>query len=131
MFPILEIIFNPTLVLSPYIFLLGILFRISVFKSLSRDGPMIDCPKKLYCLRVLYRLSKQELKLKDEILNQNVFYQALREPSGIRIVPEEKLTKGWLSYRMKRGGEIIGFVEVAKPYCLRYSVAKAFNDNRK
>jgi hypothetical protein len=68
-FPILEIIFNPTLVLSPYIFLLGMLFRIGVFKSLSKNGPIIDYPEKLYRLRILDRLSKQELKLKDEILD--------------------------------------------------------------
>ncbi|CAG8400598.1 unnamed protein product [Penicillium salamii] len=30
---------------------------------------------------------------------------------------------------MKRGGEITGFAEVAKPYCLRYGAAKAFNDS--
>ncbi|CAI7627730.1 unnamed protein product [Penicillium palitans] len=30
---------------------------------------------------------------------------------------------------MKRGGEITGFAEVAKLYCLRYGVAKAFNDS--
>ncbi|CDM32842.1 Protein of unknown function DUF3435 [Penicillium roqueforti FM164] len=82
-FPIPEIIFDPTLVLSPYVFLLGILFRIGAFKSLSKDGPVMDCPEKLYRLRVLYRLGEQELKLKDKILSQNVFYQVLREPSGI------------------------------------------------
>ncbi|KAJ5462784.1 hypothetical protein N7475_007728 [Penicillium sp. IBT 31633x] len=109
-FLIPEIIFDPTLVLSPYVFLLGMLFRIGIFKSLSKDGPIIDYLKKLYYLRVLYRLT-------------------LREPSGIRITLEEKLTKGWLSYRMKRGSEIIGFAEVAKPYCLQYSVVKAFNDS--
>ena len=43
----------------------------------------MDCPEKLYRLRVLYRLGEQELKLKDKILSQNVFYQVLREPSGI------------------------------------------------
>ncbi|KAJ5343508.1 uncharacterized protein N7506_003332 [Penicillium brevicompactum] len=128
-FPIPEIIFDPTLVLSPHVFLLGMLFRIGAFKSLSKDGPVMDCPEKLYRLRVLHGLGEQELKLKDEILDQNVFCQALREPGGIRIAPEEKLTKGWLSYRMKRGGEITGFAEVAKPYCLRYGAAKAFNDS--
>ena len=50
MFLILEIIFDPMLVLSPHVFLLGILFRIGVFKSLSSDSPVLDCPKKLYCL---------------------------------------------------------------------------------
>ncbi|KAJ5471584.1 hypothetical protein N7530_008941 [Penicillium desertorum] len=128
-FPIPEIIFDPTLVLSPHVFLLGILFRIGAFKSISKDGPVMDCPEKLYRLRVLHGLGEQELKLKDEILDQNVFCQALREPDGIRIALEERLTRGWLSYRMKRGGEITGFAEVAKPYCLRYGAAKAFNDS--
>ncbi|KAJ5249317.1 hypothetical protein N7468_000768 [Penicillium chermesinum] len=30
---------------------------------------------------------------------------------------------------MKRGGEITGFAEVAKPYGLRYGAVKAFNDS--
>ncbi|CAG8311204.1 unnamed protein product [Penicillium nalgiovense] len=128
-FPIPEIIFDPTLVLSPHVFLLGILFRIGAFKSLSKDGPVMDSPEKLYRLRVLHGLGEQELKLKDEILGQNVFCQALRGPGGIRIALDERLTRGWLSYRMKRGGEITGFAEVAKPYCLRYGAAKAFNDS--
>lgn len=91
-FPIPEIIFDPTLVLSPYIFLLGILFRISAFKSLSKDGPVMDCPEKLYRLRILDRLSEQELKLKNEILDQNVFCQAVREADSLRIAIEKGLT---------------------------------------
>ncbi|KAJ6103770.1 hypothetical protein N7486_003992 [Penicillium sp. IBT 16267x] len=128
-FPIPEIIFDPTLVLSPHVFLLGMLFRIDAFKSLSKDGPVMNNPKKLYSLRVLSGLGQQELKLKDEILDRHVFCHALREPDGIRIALEKSLNKGWLSYRMKRGGEITGFEEVAKPYCLRYGAAKAFNDS--
>ena len=72
-FLIPEIIFDPTLVLSPYVFLLGILFRISAFKSLSYDSPVLDCPKKLYRLRVLYSLGEQELKLKDDSIEQHMF----------------------------------------------------------
>ncbi|KAJ5096672.1 hypothetical protein N7456_007393, partial [Penicillium angulare] len=37
-FLILEIIFDLTLVFSPYIFLLDILFRIDIFKYLSKDS---------------------------------------------------------------------------------------------
>lgn len=89
----------------------------------------MDCPEKLYRLRVLDGLGEQELKLKDEILDQNVFCQAVREADGLRIALEKGLTGSWLRYRMKRGGEITGFAEVAKPYCLRYGAAKAFNDS--
>ncbi|OAT08575.1 hypothetical protein BDBG_17071 [Blastomyces gilchristii SLH14081] len=80
-FPIPEIIFDPTLVLSPHVFLLGMLFRIGAFKSLSKDGPVADCPEKLYNLWVLDGLGEQELKLKDELLDQHVVrLRALRKP---------------------------------------------------
>lgn len=106
------------------------LFRVRAFKEIARDGPVLDCPEKLYSLRVLDGLGQQELKLKDEILDDYVFCQALREPDGFRIALDHKLTDGWLRYRMKRGGLITGFSEVARPYCLRYGAAKAFNDSR-
>ncbi|OXV11190.1 hypothetical protein Egran_01048, partial [Elaphomyces granulatus] len=70
-FPIPEIIFDPTLVLSPHIFLLGMLFRIGAFKNVS-----MDCPENLYRLGILDGLHQQELKLKDEILDKFVFCQA-------------------------------------------------------
>lgn len=105
------------------------LFRIGAFKSLFKDGSVMDCPEKLYRLRILDGLGQLELKLKDEILDQHVFCHALREADGIRIALEKKLSQGWVRYRMKRGGEITGFAEVAKPYCLRYGAAKAFNDS--
>ncbi|KAF7122872.1 hypothetical protein CNMCM5793_000982 [Aspergillus hiratsukae] len=128
-FPIPEIVFDPTLVLSPHVFLLGMLFRIKAFKNFSTDGLVVDCPENLYNLGVLDGLGQQELKLKDEILDQFVFCQAVREADGIRIALEEQLTEGALRYRMKRGGEITGFEQVTKPYCLRYGAAKAFNDS--
>jgi hypothetical protein len=128
-FPIPEIVFDPTLVLSPHVFLLGMLFRIKAFKNFSTDGLVVDCPENLYKLDVLDGLGQQELKLKDEILDQFVFCQAVREADGIRIALEEQLTEGALRYRMKRGGEITGFEQVTKPYCLRYGAAKAFNDS--
>ncbi|RAL06608.1 DUF3435 domain-containing protein [Aspergillus homomorphus CBS 101889] len=128
-FPIPEIVFDPTLVLSPHVFLLGMLFRIKAFKKFSKDGLVVDRPENLYNLGVLDGLGEQELKLKDEILDQFVFCQALRESDGFRIALEEQLAEGALRYRMKRGGEITGFEQVTKPYCLRYGAAKAFNDS--
>ncbi|OQD78924.1 hypothetical protein PENANT_c071G10263 [Penicillium antarcticum] len=128
-FPIPEIVFDPTLVLSPHVFLLGMLFRIGAFKNFSKDGRVVDRPENLYNLRVMNGLGQQELKLKTEILDQYVFCHALREPHGFRIALEQNLTGGWLRYRMKRGGEITGFEEVTKPYGLRYGAAKAFNDS--
>ena len=67
-FKIPEIIYNPTLVLSPYTFLLGILFKVQAFKS-----PSIVFPEKLYSLNVLNRLNKQQLPLKDKLSDDFVF----------------------------------------------------------
>ncbi|OXV06681.1 hypothetical protein Egran_05551, partial [Elaphomyces granulatus] len=69
-FPIPEIIFDPSLVLSPHVFLLGMLFRIGAFKNVSMD------PENLYKLGILDGLYQQELKLKDEILDKFVFCKA-------------------------------------------------------
>jgi Protein of unknown function (DUF3435) len=62
-FKIPEIIFDPTLALSPHVCLLGMLFYIKGFKTISTTGPVLDCPESLYNLRVLNGLGQQELKL--------------------------------------------------------------------
>ena len=64
MFPIPEIIYNLMLVLSPYVFLLGMLFKAQAFKSLS-----IDYPERLYSLGILDSLNKQVLLLKEKLDN--------------------------------------------------------------
>lgn len=105
------------------------LFRIRAFNNFSTEGMVVDSPENLYSLGVLNGLGQQELKLKDEILDQFVFCQAVREADGIHIALDEQLTGGVLRYQMKRGGEITGFEQVTKPYGLRYGAAKAFNDS--
>jgi uncharacterized protein DUF3435 len=54
------------------------LFRIRAFKNFSTDGLVVDYPENLYNLGVLKGLGQQELKLKDEILDQFVFYLGCR-----------------------------------------------------
>jgi Protein of unknown function (DUF3435) len=128
-FKIPEIIFDPTLVLSPHVCLLGMLFHIQGFKTISTTGPVLDCPENLYSLRVLNGLGQQELKLKDEIRDEFVFCQTVRETTGHRIALEKQLTASTVRSRMRRGGEITGFEQVTKPYLLRYAGAKAFNSS--
>ena len=126
MFPIPEIIYDPTLVLSPHAFLLGMLFKKRAFKS-----PSIDCPEKLYSLDVLDGLNEQELPLKDEIGDHFVFCQATRGAQGVRIAHELQLSSDSVRYRMKKGGQITGFAQVVKPYVLRDGAAKGLNESRK
>jgi hypothetical protein len=107
--PVSPSLLDLTLVLSPYTFLLGMLFLIGAFKS-----PTVNCPENLYSLGVLEGLNEQNLPLKDELLDRYVFCQAVRE--CVRIALEQRLSDGALRYRMRKGGEITGFEQVAKPY---------------
>ncbi|KAG9242359.1 hypothetical protein BJ878DRAFT_583873 [Calycina marina] len=103
-FKIPEIIYDPTLVLSPHVFLLGMLFKARAFKS-----PSIDCPKRLYSLTVLEGLNEQPLPLRDDMDNEFIFCEAVREAQGVRIARELQLSSGSVRYRVKVGGEITGF----------------------
>ncbi|KAL4980902.1 hypothetical protein BDW66DRAFT_163934 [Aspergillus desertorum] len=128
-FKIPEIIFDPSLVLSPHVCLLSMLFHIQGFKRLSKTGPVLDSPEKLYSLQVLDGLGQQELLLKDELSDKFVFCQVEREPTGYQIILEKKLTAAMLGSRLRRGGETTGFDQVTHPYNLRYAGAKAFNNS--
>ncbi|KAL4928045.1 DUF3435 domain-containing protein [Aspergillus undulatus] len=128
-FKIPEIIFDPTLALSPHVFLLGMLFHIKGFKSITTTGPVLDSPEKLYSLEVLDGLGQQQLKLKDELLDKYVFCQTIREATGFRVALEIKLLASTVRSRMRRAGQITGFDDITKPYILRYAGAKAFNSS--
>ena len=128
-FKIPETIFDPTLVLSPHVCLLSMLFHIQGFKRFSTTGPVLDCPEKLYSLGVLNGKGQQELKLKDEILDKFVFCQVEREATGYRIALEKRLTDSTIRSWMRRGGEITGFDQITRPYLLRYAGAKEFNSS--
>jgi Protein of unknown function (DUF3435) len=125
-FSIPEILFDPTLILSPHVFLLGMLFRLQAFKS-----PLVNSPEQLYELGVLRGLNKQDLPLKDEFLDQFVFCQAIRASDGVRMALDQRLSGGSLRYRLRRGALITGFEQPMRPYALRYAAAKAFNNSRK
>ena len=126
-FKIPEIIFDPTLVLSPHVCLLGMLFHIKGFKTRSLNGPVLDCPENLYRLRVLDGLGQQQLVLKEEIKDKFVFCQVARDVDGYRIDLDKPMTSSMIRFRMRRVGEITGMEQIAKPYLLRYAGAKAFN----
>ncbi|ODH16246.1 hypothetical protein ACO22_06374 [Paracoccidioides brasiliensis] len=129
-FKIPEIIFDPTLVLSPHVTLLTMLFHIKGFKSISTTGPVLDSAEKLYSVNVLEGKGEQRLLLQDEFLDKFVFCQTEPTPTGFQICLDWMLTAAVVRSRMRRAGEITGFEEVAHPYNLRYAGAKAFNNSK-
>jgi hypothetical protein len=102
------------------------LFKVEAFES-----PNITSPEKLYSLKVLKGLNEQKLPLKEELNDEFIFCQAVREANSVRIARELQATTAWMRYRMKIGGQITGFEQVTKPYVLRDGAAKGLNESRK
>nr|KMM69757.1 hypothetical protein CPAG_06071 [Coccidioides posadasii RMSCC 3488] len=129
-FKIPDIIFDPTLVLSPHVCLLSMLFHIKAFKSISTTGPVLDSAEKLYSVGVMDGKGQQPLLLKDELLDKFVFCQTEPTPTGFKICLEKRMNTSVVRSQMRRAGEITGFEQVANPYKLRYAGAKAFNNSK-
>ncbi|XTI96066.1 hypothetical protein V2W45_1180001, partial [Cenococcum geophilum] len=108
-FPIPKIIFNPSLILSPYVFLLGLLFANKAFMA-----PNLISAKQLSKLYIKPRHNKLPLLLRLDLDNIPVFQQLIKTPYG---------------YKIKDLSAITGFRQVARLYSLRYGVGKAFNKN--
>ncbi|KAH6667257.1 hypothetical protein B0J14DRAFT_603092, partial [Halenospora varia] len=123
-FKIPEIIYDPTLVLSPHTFLLGMLFKVQAFKS-----PSIVSPEKLYSLNVLNGMNEQQLPLRDELSDDFIICQAVETAGGVCLARQLQLSSNSVRYRMKIGGQITGFAQVTKPYVLRDGAAKALNES--
>jgi len=100
-----------------------------LFKARAFKSPSIDCPERLYSLKVLKGLNEQPLPLRDEKKDEFIFCEAVREAQGVRIARELQLSSGSVRFRMKVGGEITGFGQVLKPYNLRDGAAKGLNES--
>ena len=112
--------------LSPYVFLLGMLFKARAFKS-----PSIESQERVYSLDVLDGLNEQRLPLREALDEAFIFCQAVCEADGVRIAHELQLSSDSVRCRMKKGGQITGFAKVTKPYCLCDEAAKGLNESRK
>ncbi|EFW15762.1 conserved hypothetical protein [Coccidioides posadasii str. Silveira] len=129
-FKIPEIIFDSTLVLSPHVTLLTMLFHIKGFKLILTTGLVLDLAEKLYSVNMLEGKGEQWLLLKNELLDKFVFCQTEPTPTGYQICLELMLTAAMVRSCMHRAGEITGFEVVAHLYNLQYTGAKTFNNSK-
>ncbi|EGE80241.2 hypothetical protein BDDG_03182 [Blastomyces dermatitidis ATCC 18188] len=123
-FPLPEIIYDPSLILSPHVFLLGMLFHFKAFKD-----PNITSPESLYRLDVLKGLNQQKLLLREDLRDKFLFCEAIRDGETVKLLQAVRLSPRKVSYRMKKGGELTGFEQTVKPYVLRNGAANKLNEN--
>lgn len=125
-FPILEIIYDPSLSFSPHIFLLGLLFADQAFAAYN-----LTSPEELSKLYIEPGRNELPLRLSRKLDNVPVFRQSVRTTNGWAISPDKPLLYSTLAPWTRKLGEITGFAQVSRPYALRYGAGKAFNENGK
>ncbi|KAI9769856.1 MAG: hypothetical protein M1840_003850 [Geoglossum simile] len=123
-FPLPEIIFDPSLILSPHVFLLGLIFADRAFAA-----PNLTSARQLSGLDIRPGYQQLELLLKPSMLDVPVFRKSVRTGYGYEISPHEPLSYATLLSLMKAVGVIAGFLQPTRPYCLRYGAGNEFNQS--
>lgn len=114
-FYIPEIIQDPSLYLSPHVFLLGILVCHRAF--LSPD--INDDPSTISRLKIDLHASELELHLSHDIREQYVFRRCIKTSSGF-MISDQPITQGMMGGWVRRIGVILGFERNTICYTLRY-----------
>lgn len=121
-FPLPEIIFDPSLILSPHVFLLGLIFVDQAFRA-----PSLTHPQALTKLSIPPGRNSLELPLKPEMADVYVVRQAELGPTGWQISANTRLRASTVNPQMKRVGQIAGLLLPTVPYGFRYGSGTAFD----
>lgn len=115
-FTVPETLFDPTLILSPHVFLLGVLFRHEAFRA-----PLLTSAS---CLQGLYiHPGERELRLplRQDLKNVPLFRRAVKTPKGLEMSLTDSITYGMMSGWIKRVGQLLGRLHTTICYSLRYN----------
>ncbi|KAJ5248104.1 hypothetical protein N7524_012064 [Penicillium chrysogenum] len=123
-----EIIFDPSLVLSPHVFLLGLLFADRAFKRVDGEEVLTSAGQ-LPRLHIRDGCNELPLLLDPALDDVPVFRQTERTLQGIGISTDKCLPYSTLLPWVKSVGSITGFRQVARPYSLRYGAGKALDNS--
>ncbi|KAF1936514.1 hypothetical protein EJ02DRAFT_83065 [Clathrospora elynae] len=116
--------YDETLLFSPHVFLLGLLFCNRAFAAYN-----LTSPEELSRLTILSGRNKLPLRLNQMLDNIPVFWKAVRTLHGWDISLNKPLPYSTLLPWIWTLGEVTGFAQVTRPYSLRYARGKAFNEN--
>ncbi|KAH0419558.1 hypothetical protein CcaCcLH18_14355 [Colletotrichum camelliae] len=119
-----ETMFDPSLLLSPHVFLLGVLFRHRAFNASN-----LTSPHHLDILDIHPGERELPLPLKEDLNNTFIFRRAVETLTGYQISPNKRISSGMMAAWIKRIGEILGFEYPTIAYNLRYNAANAFDQS--
>jgi hypothetical protein len=116
--------FDPSLVLSPHVFLLGILFRHRAFRASNLTSPQHIAKFDIHPGELELRLP-----LREDLNDTSVFRRAFEGLDGYEISPNERITAGMMAAWIKRIGVILGLEYPSIAYNLRYNAANVFDQS--
>ncbi|KAI0410839.1 C2H2 finger domain protein [Xylaria grammica] len=123
-FPLPEVMWDPSLLLSPHVFILGVLFANRAFAA-----PNLNCPEILS--RLAIHPDEQELPLppKSGLDKMLVFRKAIKTLTGYVMSESEGLPYSTMAPWIRVIGELTGFKVTTIPYNLRYNAAYEFDQS--
>ncbi|KND85610.1 hypothetical protein TOPH_09291, partial [Tolypocladium ophioglossoides CBS 100239] len=121
-FPIPETLFDPSLLLNPHVFLLGIIFRHRAFRA-----PSLTSPEHLANLDIHPDERELPLPLRGDLKDTYIFRRAVKDLTGFKMSADKPITYQMIAQWIRRIGEILGLEFPTIPYNLRYNAANEFD----
>jgi hypothetical protein len=118
--------YDKTLLFSPHVFLLGLLFYDRAFAAYN-----LTSPEELSRLTIPPGRNKLPLRLNQMLDNIPVFQKAVKTLHGWEISPNEPVPYSTLLPKIRTLSEVTGLAQVTRPYLLKYAGGKTFNKNGK
>ena len=125
-FTIPQGIFHRSLLLSPHLFLLTLLFRHSAFDEESG----LTCPEDIEKLDIHLGENELPLPLRRDLDEVFIFRKAIRTLTGYDISSNEPVTYGTMARWIKAIGEVLGIEYNVICYCLRYLTGNSLDQSR-
>lgn len=113
-FTIPELMFDPTLMLSPHVFLLAILFRRQAFDSKLNEGPHL-----ISTFNIHPGDNELLLGLKPEVMDEPIFRRVKKTISGYQL-SQQRITESAMAQTTRTVGRPAGFEYSTIAYSLRY-----------
>ncbi|KXX77138.1 hypothetical protein MMYC01_207556 [Madurella mycetomatis] len=117
-----EVLFDDSLMLSPHVFLEGVLFRHRAF-----EAPSLTCPDAVSRLDIHPGEWELPLPLKASMDDVYIFRRAVKTLVGYEMSPTEPISPATIAGWVRRVGELTGFEVPTIPYNLRYNAANVFD----
>lgn len=119
-----EIIYDPSLLLSPHVFLLAILIRNRAFKNESLN----DNPHLLSTLKIHPDSNELRLVLKDELKNEFLFRRTVRGIGGY-VMSSQPISQDITGRWLKAIGKQLGFEHRTITYSLQYFAGNSLDQS--